>query len=264
MNRINAAYDSGPDLLIQTIEQDLGIPINHYIEVDFPGFSGMVNALGGVTMDFPTEVKDAVQRPRRHHHWLPGGQRDHGLAARAQPAPLLQELRRQLGVRRPIGLQPHPATGRLLPGRAGQDKLVDHQPAHHQHLHRRRSGQPDHRRHPDPRATSLHIADVFRGLHLVAPGHRDTADRRLRHRRRGRRTERGAALRPERDQRLQPDRDERDDARRPRRPRAASRPRRRPCRPRPTAWSASTCSTRRRSAVSRTPPRPRSRPRASR
>jgi LCP family protein required for cell wall assembly len=58
MNRINAAYDSGPDLLIQTIEQDLGIPINHYISVDFPGFSGMVNALGGITMDFPTPVKD--------------------------------------------------------------------------------------------------------------------------------------------------------------------------------------------------------------
>ena len=58
MNRINAAYDSGPDLLIQTIEQDLGIPINHYVAVNFPGFSGMVNALGGVTMDFPTAVKD--------------------------------------------------------------------------------------------------------------------------------------------------------------------------------------------------------------
>jgi LCP family protein required for cell wall assembly len=58
MNRINAAYDGGPDLLIQTIEQDLGIPINHYIAVDFPGFSGMINALGGITMDFPTPVKD--------------------------------------------------------------------------------------------------------------------------------------------------------------------------------------------------------------
>ena len=58
MNRINAAYDGGPDLLIQTIEQDLGIPINHYVAVNFPGFSGMVDALGGVTMDFPTPVKD--------------------------------------------------------------------------------------------------------------------------------------------------------------------------------------------------------------
>ncbi len=58
MNRINAAYDGGPDLLIETIEKDLGIPINHYVAVGFPGFSGMVNALGGVTMDFPTAVKD--------------------------------------------------------------------------------------------------------------------------------------------------------------------------------------------------------------
>ena len=59
MNRINAAFNSGPDLLIQTIETDLGIPINHYMSVDFPGFSGMVNALGGIPMDFPTAVKDA-------------------------------------------------------------------------------------------------------------------------------------------------------------------------------------------------------------
>jgi LCP family protein required for cell wall assembly len=59
MNRINAAFNSGPDLLIQTIEDDLHIPINHYISVGFPGFLGMVNSLGGVTMDFPTAVKDA-------------------------------------------------------------------------------------------------------------------------------------------------------------------------------------------------------------
>jgi LCP family protein required for cell wall assembly len=59
MNRINAAYNSGPDLLVQTIEDELHIPINHYISVGFDGFSGMVNALGGITMDFPTAVKDA-------------------------------------------------------------------------------------------------------------------------------------------------------------------------------------------------------------
>jgi len=59
MNRINAAFNSGPALLVQTIEQVLDIPINHYMSVDFPGFSGMVNALGGVTMDFPTAVRDS-------------------------------------------------------------------------------------------------------------------------------------------------------------------------------------------------------------
>jgi LCP family protein required for cell wall assembly len=59
MNRINAAYDQGPDLLIQTIEQDLGVKVNHYLAVNFPGFSSMVDALGGITMDFPTAIKDA-------------------------------------------------------------------------------------------------------------------------------------------------------------------------------------------------------------
>jgi LCP family protein required for cell wall assembly len=59
MNRINAADNAGPDLLIETIESVLHIPINHYISVGFPGFLGMVDSLGGVTMDFPTAVKDA-------------------------------------------------------------------------------------------------------------------------------------------------------------------------------------------------------------
>ena len=58
MNRINAAYNSGPDLLVQTIEQVLDVPVNHYTSVGFQGFSGMVNTLGGITMDFPTPVKD--------------------------------------------------------------------------------------------------------------------------------------------------------------------------------------------------------------
>ena len=58
-NRINAAYDVGPDLLIQTIEQVLDIPINHYVSINFNGFQSMVDALGGITMDFPTPVKDS-------------------------------------------------------------------------------------------------------------------------------------------------------------------------------------------------------------
>jgi LCP family protein required for cell wall assembly len=59
MNRINTAFNSGPDLLIQTIEKDLGIPISHYISVNFDGFQNMVGALGGITMNFPTPVKDS-------------------------------------------------------------------------------------------------------------------------------------------------------------------------------------------------------------
>jgi LCP family protein required for cell wall assembly len=47
--KINAAYAfGGAALSIKTIEQYLGIPINHVVEVDFTNFPKLVDALGGV------------------------------------------------------------------------------------------------------------------------------------------------------------------------------------------------------------------------
>jgi LCP family protein required for cell wall assembly len=48
--RINGTYRAGPDNLIRTIQQTLGIPIHRYIEVDFVTFSSLVDALGGITL----------------------------------------------------------------------------------------------------------------------------------------------------------------------------------------------------------------------
>ncbi len=58
-NRINAAFNSGADLLIRTIETDLHIPVNHYAEVNFDTFRDISNAVGGVKFYFPTPAKDA-------------------------------------------------------------------------------------------------------------------------------------------------------------------------------------------------------------
>jgi len=59
-NRVNAAYVfGGPDLLVQTVQAETGIPINHYIEIDFAGVGAIVDSLGGVTMDFPYPGRDA-------------------------------------------------------------------------------------------------------------------------------------------------------------------------------------------------------------
>lgn len=58
-NRINTAFDTGPNLLIQTIQQDLGVPINHYVEINFDTFRDISNAVGGVKFYFPTPAKDA-------------------------------------------------------------------------------------------------------------------------------------------------------------------------------------------------------------
>ena len=57
-NKINAAFGSGPDALIQTIENTFGIPISHYIVINFFGVQDAVNALGGISMDFPYPVRD--------------------------------------------------------------------------------------------------------------------------------------------------------------------------------------------------------------
>jgi polyisoprenyl-teichoic acid--peptidoglycan teichoic acid transferase len=56
--RINTAYAEGPQRLIDTIELNFDIPIHHYVEVDFAGFAGLVDAVGGVPMWFDAPVRD--------------------------------------------------------------------------------------------------------------------------------------------------------------------------------------------------------------
>jgi LCP family protein required for cell wall assembly len=58
-NRINSSYNSGPDQLVKTITANLGIPVNHVVQVDFSGFQDSVNALGGVYLNFPFPAKDS-------------------------------------------------------------------------------------------------------------------------------------------------------------------------------------------------------------
>ncbi|MGH9028940.1 MAG: LCP family protein, partial [Acidimicrobiales bacterium] len=53
------SYNSGPSLLVETVEDNFGIPISHVVQVDFAGFKGAVDALGGVYMDFRYPARDA-------------------------------------------------------------------------------------------------------------------------------------------------------------------------------------------------------------
>ncbi len=57
--RINEAIQlGGPELLVETIQAYLGIPINHYAQVDFQGFGRLVDAIDGVQIYFPNAVRD--------------------------------------------------------------------------------------------------------------------------------------------------------------------------------------------------------------
>jgi LCP family protein required for cell wall assembly len=57
--QLNAAFAyGGANLLIRTLTADFGIPINHYLQVDFAGFKQIVDAIGHVQVWFPTPMHD--------------------------------------------------------------------------------------------------------------------------------------------------------------------------------------------------------------
>jgi LCP family protein required for cell wall assembly len=59
-NRINAAYAAGgAPLMVRTVKQVTGLPVHHYIEVDFVGFQSLVDDVGGIWLDFPYPARDA-------------------------------------------------------------------------------------------------------------------------------------------------------------------------------------------------------------
>lgn len=71
--RINAALGvggggtAGPATLIQTIEDNFDIPINHYVEIDFAGFQSLIEAVDGVPIYFPTGIRDFDPSDGRVH-----------------------------------------------------------------------------------------------------------------------------------------------------------------------------------------------------
>jgi LCP family protein required for cell wall assembly len=58
--KINAAFSgtNGPETLIETIEQNFHVAINHYIKLDFLAFTDVVNAIGRVHIFFPAQARD--------------------------------------------------------------------------------------------------------------------------------------------------------------------------------------------------------------
>jgi LCP family protein required for cell wall assembly len=57
-SRINSAYRDDPQLLIDTINNEFGVKIDHFIRIDFCAFQKLVTAVGGVTVPLPYPVKD--------------------------------------------------------------------------------------------------------------------------------------------------------------------------------------------------------------
>jgi len=57
--KINSAYDgTDPTRLIATIYRDFGVPIHHWLNVDFCAFKQLVDAVGGVGISFAYPTRD--------------------------------------------------------------------------------------------------------------------------------------------------------------------------------------------------------------
>ena len=56
--KINSVLARGPEQLVETIQADFGIPVSHYVLVDFDGFRAVVDAVGGIRLDLPRPVRD--------------------------------------------------------------------------------------------------------------------------------------------------------------------------------------------------------------
>lgn len=56
-DKINHAYAyGGRELTQKTVEELLGIKINNYVMVDFKGFTGLVDAIGGIDIDVEKDM----------------------------------------------------------------------------------------------------------------------------------------------------------------------------------------------------------------
>lgn len=57
-SKINAAFNDGPDRVIETLKSDFDVPIQHYVEVSFDAFPAIVDAIGKVPVYFDAAYRD--------------------------------------------------------------------------------------------------------------------------------------------------------------------------------------------------------------
>jgi len=58
-SRINSAFNrDDPNTLVETIWNNFGVPVDHYVNVDFCAFKQIVDAVGGVRVPFATGIRD--------------------------------------------------------------------------------------------------------------------------------------------------------------------------------------------------------------
>jgi polyisoprenyl-teichoic acid--peptidoglycan teichoic acid transferase len=69
-DKINHSYSiGGKEKVIETIEEFLDIPIDYYSTVNFKGFTNIIDAVGGVTVDVPFDFNDINRNWERFYFY---------------------------------------------------------------------------------------------------------------------------------------------------------------------------------------------------
>ena len=58
IGRINATFGDGPANLVGAVSAETGLPIHHYLQVEFGGFASIIDAIGGIRLTFPYPARD--------------------------------------------------------------------------------------------------------------------------------------------------------------------------------------------------------------
>lgn len=70
-NRLNAAYSfGGPELLLETIKQNLDIEVNRYVQVNFQAFANLIDAVGGVELELTNDEVQLVNAYLNEYNML--------------------------------------------------------------------------------------------------------------------------------------------------------------------------------------------------
>ncbi|HET8526865.1 MAG TPA: LCP family protein [Actinomycetota bacterium] len=128
-NRINAALAvGGPELLVRTVEEVSGIPIDAYVLTGFQGFMQLVHAVGGLQVRIPYPIDDTNARAHfrrgaqhltgqealafsRARHDVPAGDFSRSFNQGRVIIAALAELRRQVARDSPSALIPWVVAG---------------------------------------------------------------------------------------------------------------------------------------------------------
>jgi LCP family protein required for cell wall assembly len=143
-NRINAALAAGgPELLVRTVEQLTGIPIDAYVLTGFQGFMQLVHAVGGLQVRIPYPIDDTNARAHfkkgtqhltgqealafsRARHDVPAGDFSRSFNQGRVIIAALAELRRQIAKGSPSALIPWMvASGQILRSDLGLSDMFE-------------------------------------------------------------------------------------------------------------------------------------------